>query len=94
MASAGRVQTLLTCAKAQERRAMLPDGFSVGCFRLGMRLGLVIDSIASGTGLETSHASAFLQYFKIGRQSFHPIPCGSRDRPVGRKVIDEGKIMC
>ena len=26
--------------------------------------------------------------------TFHPIPCGSRDRPVGRKVIDEGKIMC
>ena len=38
MASAGRVQTLLTCAKAQERRAMLPDGFSVGYFRLGTRL--------------------------------------------------------
>ena len=26
------------CAKAQERRAMLPDEFSVGYFRLGMRL--------------------------------------------------------
>ena len=26
-----------------------------------------------------------------GRLSFHPIPCGSRDRPPGRKVIDEGK---
>ena len=38
MASAGRVQALLTCAKAQERRAMLPDGFSVGYFRLGTRL--------------------------------------------------------
>ena len=38
MASAGRVQTLLTCAKAQERRAMLPNGFLVGYFRLGMRL--------------------------------------------------------
>ena len=24
---------------------------------------------------------------RAGRQSFHPIPCGSRDRPVGRKVI-------
>ena len=32
--------------------------------------------------------------FNIGRLSFHPIPCGSRDRPVGRKVIDESKIMC
>ena len=32
--------------------------------------------------------------FPYGRQSFHPIPCGSRDRPVRRKVIDEGKIMC
>ena len=33
--------------------------------------------------------------FGGGRQSFHPIPCGSRDRPVGRKVIDEDKIiMC
>ena len=30
----------------------------------------------------------------LGRLSFHPIPCGSRDRPVGRKGIDEGKIMC
>ena len=39
MVSAGRVQTMLTCAKAPERRAMLPDGFSVGCFRLVTRLG-------------------------------------------------------
>ena len=32
--------------------------------------------------------------FEKGRLSFHPIPCGSRDRPVGRKVIDdEGKIV-
>ena len=31
--------------------------------------------------------------FGKGRLSFHPIPCGSRDRPVGWKVIDEGKIM-
>ena len=31
---------------------------------------------------------------KDGRLSFHPIPCGSRDRPVGRKVIDEGRVMC
>ena len=38
MVSAGCVQTLLTCAKAQERRTMLPDGFSVGYFRLGTRL--------------------------------------------------------
>ena len=42
MVSAGRVQTLLTCAKAQERRAMLPDGFSVGCFQLVTRLGYCI----------------------------------------------------
>ena len=28
----------------------------------------------------------------IWRLSFHPIPCGSRDRPVGRKVIDEAKL--
>ena len=40
MGSAGRVQTLLTCAKAQERCAMLPDGFSVGYFRLSTRLHL------------------------------------------------------
>ena len=33
-------------------------------------------------------------HFLNGRLSFHPIPCGSRDRPVERKVIDEGKIMC
>ena len=32
--------------------------------------------------------------YKFGRLSFHPILCGSRDRPVGRKVIDEGKVMC
>ena len=38
MASTGRIQTLLTCAKAQERHAMLPDRFSVGYFRLGTRL--------------------------------------------------------
>ena len=38
MASAGRVQILLTCAKAQERHAMLSDGFSIGYFRLGTRL--------------------------------------------------------
>ena len=25
--------------------------------------------------------------FSYGRLSFHPIPCGSRDRPAGRKVI-------
>ena len=29
----------------------------------------------------------------MGRLSFHPIPCGSRDRPPGRKVIDEGKFV-
>ena len=40
MGSASRVETLLTCAKAQERRAMLPDGFSVGYFRLSTRLHL------------------------------------------------------
>ena len=40
MASASRVETLLTCAKTQERRAMLSDGFSVGYFWLGMRLHL------------------------------------------------------
>ena len=28
-----------------------------------------------------------------GRLSFHPIPCGSRDRPPGRKVIDEGRCV-
>ena len=38
MGSAGRIQTLLMCAKAQERRTMLPDRFSVGYFRLGTRL--------------------------------------------------------
>ena len=38
MASA--LQTLLTCAKAQESHAMLPDGFSIGYFRLGTRLPL------------------------------------------------------
>ena len=42
MASAGRIETLLTCAKAQERRAMLPDGFSIGYFRLGTRLEVFI----------------------------------------------------
>ena len=31
---------------------------------------------------------------RYGRLSFHPIPCGSRDRPAGRKVIDElGKCV-
>ena len=38
MASAGHIQTLLMCAKAQKRRAMLPDGFSIDHFRLGTRL--------------------------------------------------------
>ena len=42
MASASCVQTLLTCAKAQERRAMLPDGFSVGYIRLGTRLHVTL----------------------------------------------------
>ena len=42
MASASRVETLLTCAKAQERRTMLPDGFSIGYFRLGTRLEVAI----------------------------------------------------
>ena len=31
------------------------------------------------------------------RLSFHPIPCGSGDRPAGRKVIDEfneGQWQC
>ena len=34
----------------------------------------------------TTHKHAGL--LPTGRLSFHPIPCGSRDRPVGRKVID------
>ena len=38
MVSTGRIQTLLMCAKAQERRAMLPDEFSIGDIQLGMRL--------------------------------------------------------
>ena len=38
MVSAARVQTLLTCAKAQEKGAMLPDGFSVGYIQLGTGL--------------------------------------------------------
>ena len=45
MVSAGRIQTLLTCAKAQEWRTMLPDGFSVCYIRLGTGLlsaGLII----------------------------------------------------
>ena len=40
MASASRVETLLTCAKAQERHAMLPDEFSVGYFWISTRLHL------------------------------------------------------
>ena len=35
----------------------------------------------------------FISCYFNGRLSFHPIPCGSRDRPVGRKSIDEGS-MC
>ena len=35
MASAGCVQTLLTCAKAQERHAVLPDGFFHKLFPAG-----------------------------------------------------------
>ena len=35
MTSAGRVQTLLTYAKAQERRAMLPDKFFRRLFPAG-----------------------------------------------------------
>ena len=36
--------------------------------------------------------------YLFGRLSFHPIPCGSRDRPAGRKVIgtlhlDEGQSV-
>ena len=38
MVSASRIQTLLTCAKAQELRLILPDGFFVGYIRLGTRL--------------------------------------------------------
>ena len=45
MASAGRIQTLLTCARAQERHAMLQDGFSVGYIRLGTRLILYMTHI-------------------------------------------------
>ena len=38
MVSAGCIQILLTYAKAQERRSMLSDGFSIGYIRLGTRL--------------------------------------------------------
>ena len=38
MVNASRIQTLLTCAKAQESSLILPDGFSVGYIRLGTRL--------------------------------------------------------
>ena len=31
--------------------------------------------------------------FPDGRLSFHPILCRSRDRPAGRKVIDEGECI-
>ena len=34
MVSASRIQTLLTCAKAQEMCLILPDGFSVGYIQL------------------------------------------------------------
>ena len=59
MASAGRVQTLLTCAKAQERHAMLPDGFSVGHFRLGTRLRIGMITVSA------SHALEFLLKIKL-----------------------------
>ena len=39
MVSVGCIQTLLTCAKAQERHAMLLEGFSIGYIQLGTRLG-------------------------------------------------------
>ena len=40
MVSASHIQTLLTCAKAQEMRLILPDGFFVGYIRLGTRLAV------------------------------------------------------
>ena len=40
MVSASCIQTLLMCAKAQEMRLILPDGFSIGYIWLGMRLHL------------------------------------------------------
>ena len=27
--------------------------------------------------------------FALGRLSFHPIPCRSRDKPAGQKIVDE-----
>ena len=42
MVSGGHIQTLLPCAKAQERCAMLPDGFSIGYIQPGMRLRLTL----------------------------------------------------
>ena len=59
MASAGRVQTLLACAKAQERHAMLPDGYSVGCFRLGTRL-LATSLSTIGSWAELQNAAHFI----------------------------------
>ena len=60
MVSAGRVQTLLMCAKAQERRAMIPDRFSVGYIRLGTRLVCTRhSSSALGTRLNLQYRSAF-----------------------------------
>ena len=46
-ASAGRIQTPLTCAKAQEKRAMLPDGCSVGYFRLRTKLRFAVPTTDS-----------------------------------------------
>ena len=42
MVSASRIQTLLMCAKAQEMRLILPDGFSVGYILLGTRLASLV----------------------------------------------------
>ena len=62
MVRAGCVQTLLTCAKAQERRAMLPDGFSVGYIRLGTRLShiLYIMAVQSHNGCSVTCCTLWL----------------------------------
>ena len=53
----GQRQTLLTCAKVQETRLILPDGFSIGYIRLGMRLRVQVRTgYSKFTRFETVYA--------------------------------------
>ena len=78
MVSAGRIQTLLTCAKAPESYLTLPDGFSVG-FTAGHETRYIVAFLFEG-------GVYFVQELRIMQLLFEGGDC-SRAASIRRNTV-------